>query len=201
MTGWNEHGHAVMTGLPIDRYLGSGDLQDAENCGYAPTSVLAELGVDTTFGDPQVQYRDGRIRLLDGTLLERGGTLNCVWAVTVLPAYGEADVDALAAVLNEAREAGIRYGHYTLARWLLERWAVRREQAAYTRGVAEGRRQATEGLTREWGVAYPARRWPLSFDTDESEARAFADRGDDRSVVSRLVGPWEPTEQAEDGAR
>lgn len=85
MTGWNEHGHAVKTGLPIDKYLGSGDLQDAENCGYAPTSVLAELGVDTTHGEPLAQYRDGHITLLDGTWLSRGGTLNCVWAVTRLP--------------------------------------------------------------------------------------------------------------------
>jgi len=90
MTGWNESGHAVKTGLPIDKYLGSGDLQDAENCGYAPVSVLGELGVDTSHGDPQVQYRDGRIVLLDGTVLELGGTFNCVWAVTTPPAYAVA---------------------------------------------------------------------------------------------------------------
>lgn len=84
-TGWNEHGHAVRTGLPIDQHLGSGDLQDAENCGYAPVAVLAEIGVDTTHGDRQIQFRDGRIVLTDGTVLERGGTLNCVWAVTRLP--------------------------------------------------------------------------------------------------------------------
>jgi hypothetical protein len=85
VTGWDEHGFAVMTGLPIDRYLGQGDLQDAENCNYAPVSVLAELGVDTSHGDSQVQFRDGRIFLLDGTVLERGGTLHCVWAVMRLP--------------------------------------------------------------------------------------------------------------------
>lgn len=83
LTGWDEHGFAVKTGLPIDKYLGSGDLQDAENCGYAPTSVLAELGVDTSQGDPQIQFRDGRIVLLDGTVLERRGWF--VWAVTHLP--------------------------------------------------------------------------------------------------------------------
>lgn len=83
--GWNEFGHARKTGLPIDKYLGSGDLQDAEDCGYAPVSVLAELGVDYAHGDPQIQFRDGRIVLLDGTVLERGGTLDCVWAVTKLP--------------------------------------------------------------------------------------------------------------------
>ncbi len=85
MTGWNSHGHAVKTGLPIDRHLGAGELQDAENCGYAPAALLAELGVDYSHGDPQVQYRDGRIVLLDGTVLERGGALGCVWAVVRLP--------------------------------------------------------------------------------------------------------------------
>lgn len=85
MIGWNEHGHAHMTGTSIDRYLGRGALQDAENCGYAPVTVLAELDVDTSHGDPQIQFRDGRIVLRDGTVLERGGTLNCVWAVTALP--------------------------------------------------------------------------------------------------------------------
>lgn len=85
MTGWDEHGHAVKTGLPIDAYLGRGDLQDAENCGYAPVSVLAELGVDYTYEDPQIQFRDGQITLLDGTVLTRGGALGCVWAVTRLP--------------------------------------------------------------------------------------------------------------------
>lgn len=85
MTGWNEYGHAAPTGLPVDRYLGRGDLQDAENCGYAPTSVLAEMSVDPTLDDAMDQFRDGRIVLLDGTVLERGGTLNCVWAVTRLP--------------------------------------------------------------------------------------------------------------------
>ncbi len=85
MTGWNEHGHARPTGLPVDRYLGSGDLQDAANCGYAPVSVLAELDIDRSQGDPQTQFRDGRIVLADGTILERGGTLGCVWAVTRMP--------------------------------------------------------------------------------------------------------------------
>lgn len=92
MTGWDGYGHAVPTGLPIDRYLGSGDLQDAENCGYAPVAVLREMGVDHAHGDPQIQYRDGRIVLLDGTVLERGGTLNCVWAVTGLPGLDHSGV-------------------------------------------------------------------------------------------------------------
>ncbi len=85
MTGWDEHGHARPSGLPLDRYLGAGELQDAENCGYAPVKVLAELDVDRSYGDPQVQFRDGRIVLTDGTVLARGGTLNCVWAVVTMP--------------------------------------------------------------------------------------------------------------------
>lgn len=146
MTGWNEHGHAVKTGLPVDKHLGRGDLQDAENCGYAPVSVLAELGVDRAHGDPQVQYRGGRIVLTDGTVLERGGTLNCVWAVTGLPRYTEADVESLAAVLHDARDKGIQYGNYTLARWVLDRWAVDREREAYARGVSEGLRRADNAI-------------------------------------------------------
>jgi hypothetical protein len=85
MTGWDEHGFAVKTGSVLDSYLGRGDLQDAENCGYAPTSVLAELNIDAAYGTPEFQFREGRIWLADGALLERGGTLNCVWAVTRLP--------------------------------------------------------------------------------------------------------------------
>jgi hypothetical protein len=81
VTGWDEHGHARTTGLPVDRHLGAGDLQDAENCGYAPVAVLAELGVDYSLGDPQIQFRDGRIVLTSGVILVRGGTLNSVWAV------------------------------------------------------------------------------------------------------------------------
>lgn len=120
--GWDKHGHAVKTGLPIDKHLGSGDLQDAENCGYAPVATLSQLGVDTAHGDMQIQFRDGRIVLLDGTVLERGGTLNCVWAVTRRPNYTEADVDKLAEVIFNARKRGIEHGNYTLARWILDHW-------------------------------------------------------------------------------
>lgn len=88
MTGWDEHGHARKTGHPIDAYLGRGDLQDAENCGYTPTSVLAELGVDPQHADPVDQFRAGRIELRDGTILKRGGTLGAVWAVTQRPPNG-----------------------------------------------------------------------------------------------------------------
>lgn len=86
MSGWNEHGHAVLTGHPADRWLGHGELQDAENCGYDPSpAMLAELGVDEAAGPALAQFRAGRIRLLDGTVLVRGGTLGCVWAIAPLP--------------------------------------------------------------------------------------------------------------------
>lgn len=85
MIGWDEHGHAVKTGLPIDEYLGSGELQDSEDCGYSPIYVLSRMGADRRYGVSAEQYRKGRIHLKDGTVLERGGTLGCVWAVTRLP--------------------------------------------------------------------------------------------------------------------
>ncbi len=88
MTGWDERGHARTSGLSLDRHLGAGELQDAENCGYAPVSVLAELGVDYSHGDPQVQFRDGRIVLTSGVILVRGGTLGCVWAINTYMTCG-----------------------------------------------------------------------------------------------------------------
>lgn len=85
MTGWDAHGHAVKTGLPIDEHLGVGELQDSEDCGCSPIYVLSRIGVDRSYGVPAAQYRLGRIHLTDGTVLERGGTLGCVWAVVRLP--------------------------------------------------------------------------------------------------------------------
>lgn len=87
--GWNEYGHARMTGTAIDKYLGRGDLQDAEDCNYEPTSVLADLDIDPAYGDPRTQFRAGQISLRDGTILQRGGFLGCVWGVAYLP-RGEA---------------------------------------------------------------------------------------------------------------
>lgn len=71
--------------------------------------------------------------------------------------------------------------------------------AAYERGVAEGRRQATEGWEREWAVRFPP---PVGLQAGytEAEARAANGRGD-AIAVSCLVGPWEPAEQTRDGAR
>ena len=59
--------------------------------------------------------------------------------------------------------------------------------------VAEGRRQATEGWDRQWAVQTPAMILPID---EEDRVRRHAARSDDYRVVSRLVGPWEPTEQA-----
>jgi len=79
-------------------------------------------------------------------------------------------------------------------------------------GRAEGRRQATEGWEREWGVIFepdwypdpddPSRHHPISRD-DESHADWIVDQHSDRPrrKVSRLVGPWEAAEQTQDGAR
>lgn len=175
MTGWNEHGHAVMTGLPVDKYLGHGDLQDAENCGYAPVSVLAELGIDRAHGDPQVQYRDGRIVLTDGTVLERGGTLNCVWAVTRLPGstpvpeepaqpvdltkfdvgrfdeMGESSVNGELTVPRELvdlldERAGKKHSIDGPVLATLAEILARYDSAAYARGVSEGLRRADNAI-------------------------------------------------------
>lgn len=64
-------------------------------------------------------------------------------------------------------------------------------QAGKDEGVAEGRRQATEGWEREWAVELPD---GARYDADDLEdARQCALRGDQpREIVSRLVGPWEP---------
>lgn len=66
--------------------------------------------------------------------------------------------------------------------------------AAYERGVAEGRRQATEGWEREWGVRSPA--GSVEVRRDERGARRLASYHEGARPVSRLVGPWEPAEQA-----
>jgi hypothetical protein len=80
VTGWDVHGHAILTGRPADRWLASGQLQDAENCGYDPSATLADMGVDETRHPAGWQYLHGRIRLQSGEVLVRGGTLGCVWA-------------------------------------------------------------------------------------------------------------------------
>jgi hypothetical protein len=62
---------------------------------------------------------------------------------------------------------------------------------AHERGVAEGRRQATEGWEREW--AFEHRYGRTTYDTETNARMAAAEQG--RTVVSRLAGPWEPAEQ------
>lgn len=80
--------------------------------------------------------------------------------------------------------------------------------AAHARGVAEGRRQATEGWEREWGVIFEPDWYPDPEDTsrhipiprdDESHTDWTVGQHPDRPrrKVSRLVGPWEAAEQAE----
>jgi hypothetical protein len=75
--------------------------------------------------------------------------------------------------------------------------ARREQQAAHERGVAEGRRQATEGWEREWGLALHGH--PGQCVLNEHAARGIAadpTAPADTKVLSRLVGPWEPAEQA-----
>lgn len=63
-------------------------------------------------------------------------------------------------------------------------------------GRAEGRRQATEGLEREWAVQ--AADGEIYVERDENSARTLA-RGwaGDVTVVSRLTSRWEPAKQDE----
>src|SRR6185369_9942045 len=78
-----------------------------------------------------------------------------------------------------------------------------RERAAYERGLAEGRRQATEGWEREhlWGVVLDHGDEPQYKCGSEEDARSFALTRPGSRVVrqttARLVGPWEPAEQPE----
>lgn len=84
--GWDEYGFARITGIPeIDAVLGAGDIQDAENCNYPPSGVLAELGVDEKYGTWDAQWANGRVHLASGAILERGQTWRGVWACTRLP--------------------------------------------------------------------------------------------------------------------
>lgn len=65
-------------------------------------------------------------------------------------------------------------------------------------GVAEGRRQATEGFDHLWGVGLSGTPHVIHC-RDESHARGVAvDLAGGHHVVSRLVGPWEPAEQGGD---
>lgn len=81
--GWDDHGHAIMTGIPeIDSLLGLGNLQDAQDCGYDPQSILAKIDVDEKRGAPLDQFRSGRIHLRSGAILQFRGWW--VWACVTL---------------------------------------------------------------------------------------------------------------------
>lgn len=60
-------------------------------------------------------------------------------------------------------------------------------------GIAEGRRQATEGWEREWLIETP--QWWTST-VAETDARQLHARHGGK-LTSRLVGPWEPAEQTD----
>lgn len=66
---------------------------------------------------------------------------------------------------------------------------------AYWRGHELGRRQATEGWDRQWGVRGDG--GGVEVRLSEESAHRFARRfePDEATVVSRLVGPWEPAEE------
>lgn len=66
---------------------------------------------------------------------------------------------------------------------------------------AEGRRQATEGWEREWGAQYRDDSWVQATFDREAEAVEFAASALGHRAVSRLVGPWEPAGQTQDGPR
>lgn len=70
---------------------------------------------------------------------------------------------------------------------------------AYWRGHELGRRQATEGQRREWGLQWvPVSGHPsdhpdhIAVFHEESEAREAEPEWRAHRLVSRLVGPWEP---------
>jgi hypothetical protein len=65
--------------------------------------------------------------------------------------------------------------------------------ALWEAGVAEGRRQATEGWERQWAVEMVDGP-PYQVD-DEDHARWHVDRGYTTGVLYRLVSPWKAAEQ------
>lgn len=82
--GWDARGFRRPTGIDtLDRSLA--EIQDGQDCGYAPAATLAEIGVDYAHGDPQIQFRDGRIALTSGAILSVGQSWRSVWACTRLP--------------------------------------------------------------------------------------------------------------------
>jgi hypothetical protein len=81
----------------------------------------------------------------------------------------------------------------------LRRYGASALQLTYERGLAEGRRQATEGWELQWGVLFADVTDTQRFATEES-ARKLAGPYDD--VMIRPVGPWrraEPTPSEGEG--
>jgi hypothetical protein len=86
--GWDERGLARRTGVEdIDRAIGAGWLQEAEDLGLHTSAVLglSDLGVDLAYGSADAQYSAGLVLLADGARLERGRSFGAVWACTRLP--------------------------------------------------------------------------------------------------------------------
>jgi hypothetical protein len=69
-------------------------------------------------------------------------------------------------------------------------------EEVHARGVSEGRRQATEGWKREWGVDLHGRGAQCVLDEHAARGIVAGCPDDlDPKVFARLAGPWEPAEQ------
>lgn len=103
--------------------------------------------------------------------------------------YTDADVEALASVLSDT------FLERSLDCWPdFEREARAALDHLATRFFAEGRRQAIEGWDREWSLNGSAF---TGLSGDEARIRGLAAANPELTVVSRLVGKWEPAEQSE----
>lgn len=78
-------------------------------------------------------------------------------------------------------------------------WFRAAVEAAYARGIAEGRRQATEGWERQWGFKHADDSQPEPCGRCEGvlQGTLAAGRAPDSDTFSRLVGPWETAEHPE----
>ena len=118
------------------------------------------------------------------------------------PPYTETDLDLAEAGVTEA--LGEHDGNRTVGRHVLDALAAAHRlrmtpaeldhlmRGAYQDGKGDGRRQATAGWGREWQMEMPqpGAGW---ISIAESQVGIYAGL----TRRSRLVGPWEPVEQAE----